>query len=279
MKGRSLDRPFFVDAFSDEPQSGVRPRSVNRTENRGRTFGAKINLWNILPNATFPYLAPMEDQFEKIVDALKDKACLKQQIYRATLAVFSRMKQIAEELAQQFQQRFDTIDKNVLIEYSDENEFEFYLKFSGDLLMFSMHSNVLTFGDEHILSKSPYVQENYHRGYYGTIVCYNFMADSLKYGRMNDAGYLLARMLLNFEGHYYIEGVRQLNFLHPDIAVNVIDDHILREFLQSCMHTAIDNDLYAPAYHEIQFVALGDKLQNSMTGAEKVGFKMKTGNS
>jgi hypothetical protein len=216
----------------------------------------------------------MEDRMDQIVEALKDKASLKQLIYRQSLAVFARMKGIAKDLAEILAEKMGKIDQHVQVEYIEKGEFEFHLKFSGDLLMFSMHSNVQTFGEEHIINKSPYVLEDYHRGYFGSIMVYNFMADSLKYNRLNDPGYLLARMLVNCDGHFYIEGVRQLNFLFPDIAQNLISDELLRIFIESTMVAAINQDLMAPSYQEIQVLPLGLKLENRMVAAEKVGFQM-----
>jgi len=217
----------------------------------------------------------MEDKFEEIVANLTEKAGLKQHIYRSTMAVFQMLKAIAADMASRLSERFAGIDKSVEVAYAEVGEFEFQLKFGGDVLMFSMQTNVLTFGEEHILSKNAYVQEDPNRGFYGTITVYNFMADSVKYNRLNDAGYLLARMMVNGEGHYYIEGIRQLFFMHPDIAVNIISEELLREFIQSSVLLAVEQDLYAPPFQDIQVIPLALKLQDQMAGAEKVGFQMK----
>lgn len=217
----------------------------------------------------------METQFESIVEALREKAVLKQHIFRSTIAVFQMMRVMTEDIANRLTAKFAEIDKSVVIDCTEESQFEFQIKFGGDVLMFSMQTNVQTFGAEHILSKSPYIQENAHRGYYGTITVYNFMADSVKYNRLNDAGYLLGRMMINCDGHYYIEGLRQLNFLHPDIASNVVTEDVLRGFIESAILTAIDQDLYAPAFQDVQIIPLALKLQDQMAGAAKVGFQMK----
>jgi hypothetical protein len=221
----------------------------------------------------------MEDQLQNIIGLLQDKAVLKQHIYRATQGVFQHLKTVTEAITKALSEYFEKVDKSVIISYHDIGEFEFHVKFSGDLLMFQMQTNIHTFGEEHLINKSPYVREDFHRGYFGTIVVYNFMADSLKYNRLNDPGYLLARMLLNCEGHYYIEGVRQLNFLHPDIAENLVNEEILRSFILSTIQLAVETDLVAPPYQEIQIVALGEKLQDQMAGAAKVGFQMKAARS
>lgn len=217
----------------------------------------------------------MKTHIDKIVGALKSKACVKQDIYHNTLAVFGRMKSIAEALTDVLSAQFEGIDKKVQISYREVNEFEFHLKFSGDLLMFTMHSNVTTFGKDHVLFKSPYIQEDPNRGYFGQIMVYNFMADSLKYNRLNDPGYLIARMMLNLDGHFYVEGVRQMTFLYPDISLNMITDEIMRNFIESAMLLAIAQDLYLPRYQDVQIVPLGKKIQNQMVhGGNKVGFQM-----
>jgi hypothetical protein len=218
----------------------------------------------------------VESQFESIVEALQGKAVLKQHIYRTTMAVFATLKAMAADIAKQLAARMKEKDKTVTVEFSEEGSVEFQLQFGSDVLMFSMQTNVQTFGPEHILSKSPYVLEDPQRGYYGTITIYNFMADSVKYNRLEDAGYLLARMMVNCDGHFYIEGLRNLYFAYPDIATNVIDESVLRLIIESSMLIAIEQDLQAPAYQDVQFIPLGMKLQDQMAGASKVGFQMKT---
>lgn len=209
----------------------------------------------------------------EIVQALKNKAVVKQAIYRNTLEIFGHMKDIASKIATGLSGVFKDVDKNVIIEYKEVNDFEFHLKFSGDLLIFTMHSNVLRMPPEHIVHKSPYVAEAPVRGYFGEIMVYNFMADSLKYNRLNDPGFLMARMLMNVDGHFIIEGVRQLAFLFPDIAQNKITGPILGTFIERSILLAIEQDLVAPNFQKIQVIPLGQKIANQMVhSGNKVGF-------
>lgn len=218
----------------------------------------------------------MEDQTPKIIEALKNRACVKQKIYRNTYELFSEMKRVCEKLIDELATQFEEFDTSVIIAFRDVNHFEFQVKFSGDMLVFTMHSNVITFPETHILFKSPYIQEDEQRKYFGHIMVYNFMADSIKYNRLEDQGYLLARLLLNHEKKFFIEGVRPLNFLYPDIAQNDIDEGVIRSFIQSSMLAAIHTDLQAPPFQKIQVIPLGKKIANQMiSGGEKVGFKMK----
>ena len=101
------------------------------------------------------------------------------------------------------------------------------------------------------------------------------MADSIKYHRLNDPGYLIARMLINKDANFYIEGVRQLNFLFPDLGQNEMSDMIAQVFIEACVIASINNDLIAPNYQEIQVIPYGLKVQNQMVaGGAKVGFQM-----
>lgn len=217
----------------------------------------------------------MNTKIDKITEELTTKACKKQAIYRHTLGVFSRMKELSEGLVENLSERFEKIDEHVKITYKEVSEFEFHVKFSGDLLIFNMHTNVVTLPHENIIFKSPYVTEDPSRAYFGTIMVYNFMADSLKYNRLNDPGYLMSRMMINRDSHFYIEGVRQLAFLYPDIAKNMISDDVLQAYIENSILLAIDQDLFAPQFQKIQVIPLGQKLANqAMTTGNKVGFQM-----
>jgi len=214
-----------------------------------------------------------KENIASIVNLLGSKASTKQAVYRNTLALFKRLKKVASSIVNEIDDKIE--DENVEVSYLNVSEFEFQIKFSGDLLVFSMHSNVMTFPKEHILHKSPYIQENVRRSFFGSIVVYNFLADSLKYKRLHDAGYLLARMFINIDNNFYIEGVRQLNFLHPDVAQNELKHEILCQFIESCMIASMEMDSIMPNFEQERILSVQQKLSRNMLGGiQKVGFKM-----
>jgi hypothetical protein len=43
-------------------------------------------------------------------------------------------------------------------------------------------------------------------GYFGVVNVYNFLSDSFRYNRERDLGYLVARIFLNKEGHFFVQG-------------------------------------------------------------------------
>lgn len=217
----------------------------------------------------------MEDRLDLILGQLKNKASAKQAVYRDALEVFERTKKIAGELTSELATKMADIDKHVLVEFRDIGKFEFQIKFSGDLLVFSMHSNTVIFPAEHVINSNPYIQEEPTRRFFGAITVYNFLDDSLKYKRMNDPGYLVGRMFTNRDEHFYIEGVKQLNFLYPDISKNVLTDEILRVFIESCMMAALEIDSSMPPFEKEKVISVGYKLSQNMLGnVQKVGFKV-----
>ncbi|RDC63361.1 hypothetical protein [Adhaeribacter pallidiroseus] len=215
----------------------------------------------------------MEDKLETIFEGLKQKSTTKQTIYRNTQEVFEKMRLAAAAIVTSLSTKITEVDSNVIIEYRNINEFEFHIKFSGDLLIFVMHSNVITFPEDHELMSNPYVEEDFRRRFFGHIMAYNFMADSIKYNRMNDPGYLLARILINVENHYYLEGVSELDLEYSDISKNVVDDKALRLFIESAMVASVNNDLIAPAIDDIKKISVKQKMENQQVSrGQKLGF-------
>lgn len=215
----------------------------------------------------------MEDRLESIFEGLRQKSTTKQAIYRNTKQTFDKLRTISIELVNSLQQRITPLDSNVAIEYRSINDLEFHVKFSGDLLVFVMHSNVITLPEDHDLMRSAYVGEDFRRRFFGHIMAYNFMADSIKYNRLNDPGYLLGRVLINIENHFYLEGVKQLDLTYHDMGKNEITPEVMRLFVESAMIAAVNNDLVAPDVDEIRKITVKQKLEEQQISTpQKVGF-------
>ncbi|WP_439881888.1 hypothetical protein ACSX1A_01755 [Pontibacter sp. MBLB2868] len=220
----------------------------------------------------------MEDRLNDIINGLHQKSVTKQEIYRNTKFTFDRMKVISQELIDELTERITTQDANVVIEYRNVGEHEFQIKFSGDLLVFVMHSNIITFPDDYEIMRNEYIDEDFRRRFFGHIMAYNFMADTIKYNRLDDPGYLVGRMLINIENHFCIEGVKQLDLPQEEIsniAKNVITDRTLRVIVESAMVAAVNNDLMGQDVSDIERITLKQKLENThLTKPRKLGFQI-----
>ncbi len=215
----------------------------------------------------------MEDRLNAIFEGLTQKSAAKQEIYRNTLEAFKMLKKVSKELVTKLSTRVSPLDSSVVIEYRDVNELEFHIKIAGDLLIFVMHSNIVTFPEDYDLMKSDYVEADFKRRFFGHIMAYNFMADSVKYNRMNDPGYLLGRLLINIENHFYLEGVDQLDLKYQDIAKNKLSEEAVNLMVESAMIASVNNDLIAQDLEDIRKITVKQKLDNQQVSrTQKVGF-------
>lgn len=215
----------------------------------------------------------MEDKLDDIINGLQQKSSTKQTIYRNTKETFDELKVVAQELVKEVSERMGNIDQSVQVEYKDIHEYEFNIRFSGDLLIFIMHSNIITFPDDYEIMKSTYVEEDFRRRFFGHIMAYNFMADSVKHGRLDDPGYLIGRMLINVEKHYCLEGVKQLDLPFEGFSKQPIEDDVLRIIIESAMIAAVNNDLMGQDVSDIEKISLKQKYDNMhLTQTRKVGF-------
>ena len=225
------------------------------------------------PTPPVPEVLPA-DRLYLIAEGLREKSSAKQAIFRATEAAFTLLRQVSQQLCLELTQRVTAdADASVKIECQPINEMEFHIRFSGDLLVFVMHSNIVTFPDDFGPLNTPYVEADFRRRFFGHIMAYNFMADSIRYQRLNDPGYLLGRLLINIDGHYFLEGVQQLELPGNDMSANAVTPESLRLFVESAMIAAVNNDLIAPPLPEIQRISVKQKLENQQVSrGSKVGF-------
>ena len=213
-----------------------------------------------------------KSNIEQIATHLKGKGNLKQEVYQKTLQVFEELKELIESHAQQLNDicKEDLFD----VEYKENGKFEAELKFAGDILVFNMHSNIFNFPDDFFIHRSPYVLQDERRKYCGMIEAYNFLADSFKYSRYGDSGYMVARIFINMEGHFFIEGEDQLGFLFKDFDNLVMTKDFLAHVLERAMIFSIDYDLWVPKYQDVREITVGERIQQNGTITHKTSKRL-----
>ena len=217
------------------------------------------------------------DTSGKILSKLTQQAAAKQEVFRVCKSLFDELKEVIHELSQELGKEVSPVDKHVEIKFTDKGEFEVALKFSGDTLIFHMHSNTFSFDKSHQIWNTSYVKKDQYRAYCGVINVYNFLSDSFKYNRVNDLGYLLGRIFINKEKHFFTDGNGQMNFLHNNFQNDILDKDTLKTIVQELMLQAIDFELITPPYKEVQVVSLNQINEMSqkmkLKTAKKLGFK------
>ena len=212
---------------------------------------------------------------EKIVSLLKEKACTKQKIYRITKNIFANFQDVLQEKANILNNEIQ--DKDVEVSYKESGDFDAKLKFSGDTLLFHMHSNIFDFDSSHQIHKTSYVKEDKMRSFCGVINIYNFLSDSLKYNRLNDAGFLIARIFINKDNHFFVEGDKQLGFLFNDFVNQQIDEVKICKIIDTAMIYALNFDLQTPNFNDVKVVSLHQILDinnnHKIKTSKRLGFK------
>lgn len=217
-----------------------------------------------------------------IIKILKEKAVLKQEIFSKTKDVFKLLKECLAEINKDLVTQVNTDGTKLYFNYQEKGDFEAIIAFSGDTLIFHMHTNVFNFDRSHGIWKTTYVKEDERRAYCGVINIYNFLTDSFRYNREQDLGYLIARIFINHELHYFVEGKRQLGFLYNDFANAVIDKAALTKIVESAILYSLDFDLLTPSYDQVKQVSMMEIFANSeilqLKTGKRMGFRFQADN-
>lgn len=213
---------------------------------------------------------------QEILRMLREKSNVKQQVYDNSFETFALLKEVLHELTNDINEQLDIDDRRVKLEYRDRGKFEAEVKVAEDLLIFSLHSNIFEFDRDHIVRKTSYVQKNDLNSYCGVITIYNFLTDSFRYNRMDDLGYLIGRIFINREKHFFVEGKRQMSFINS-FGSQIIDKDSLRNILEKAIMYSIEFDLLVPPYDAVKIASVAQmtaKIENAkVQTAKRLGFK------
>lgn len=214
---------------------------------------------------------------ESLKTLVFEKSNLKQQVYKATKESFELFRSTTQELIRLFQKRTQEEAQEVRFEFTDRGDFEFEVKFGGDVLLFMMHTNIFEFSRDHQVMKSQYIREDPHRSYCGVIHVYNFLADSFLYQRDNDLGYLIGRIFINNEKHYFIEGKKELGMLYNNFNTSLITNESVQNIIESAIEYTTNFDLLTPPFDEVKLVSVGEMRMNmdkkSLVTGKRLGFR------
>jgi len=212
------------------------------------------------------------------LDGIILKTNLKQEVYRKANSSFALLKEVLKDLSEEYSEKLKgKVDENVLPVYQEKGLFEAEFRLGGDLLVFSMHSNIFVFNREHPIWKLDYIKANPLNAYCGVFSIYNFLADSFKYNRYEDLGYLVARIFVNHENHFFVEGKRQSNELVKDFGSDELTKEYLKDIIETTIQYAIDFDLLVPPYDQVK-IANVQQMQAEINHSriqtgKRLGFK------
>ncbi|MCX6291560.1 MAG: hypothetical protein NT126_07325 [Bacteroidetes bacterium] len=218
-----------------------------------------------------------------ILNILKEKTLLKMEVGERTVTAFNQLKRTLSNIQDELRTLIrKDISKNIPVGFLDKGDYEAEFTIADDTIVFLMHTNVFTFENSHEIWKSSYVQQDHSRSFCGKIYVYNFLSDSFKYNRANDIGYLIARIFINKENHFFVEGKRQLGFLYNDFANAECDSENIRKVVESTILYSLDFDPYTPPYEQMTQLSvqeiLDTTMQSKIATGKRLGFRFQVDN-
>lgn len=215
-----------------------------------------------------------DTQRENIIRLLKEKSVMKQDVYRNTHDAFILLKDVVREIADDLRSEAGHIDKRIGVDYRFPSDHEIELKVAGDMLVFYMHSNVFEFDSSHSMFKTGYIKKNHLNSYCGIIYVYNFLADSFKYNRLQDVGYLISRIFINRESHFFVESKPPMGYKYANFSQEPVNRGILAEIVYDLIYYAISFDLYTPPTETVREISLNEILERVQSDKLKTGKRL-----
>lgn len=214
----------------------------------------------------------LNDKSKLIITALREKSQLKVNVFDQCLEIFNQLKDLLSEISNDMNDMLEEFSsRRVRLEYRDRGRFEAELKFADDVLIFSMHTDIFQFDRDHSVWKNPYVEEDKSRGYCGVINVYNFLSDSMKYNREEDLGYLVARIFVNKDKCFLVEGKRQKKQLTSTFGKYTLGEEEMMDIVQTAILYSLSFDLLVPPYDVVKIASV------NQINAKIESAKMKTG--
>lgn len=168
-------------------------------------------------------------------------------------------------------------DRRVRLEYRDRGKFEAELKFADDVLIFSMHSDTFLFDRDHAVWKNEFVTNDNTNAYCGIISVYNFLSDSLKYNREEDLGYLVARIFINKDKYFIVEGKRQQRCSVGKFGKKQLSREEMVGIVESAVLYTISFDLLVPPFDLVKVASveqINDKIESAkLQTGKRMGYK------
>ncbi len=214
---------------------------------------------------------------DKIIKKLSEKSVMKAEVYENTLKVFNEVKKIGKALSEDTKKKMRDVSDKISVDYTDRGMYEAQLKFAGDTLILMMHTNIFEFPRHHPVMRTSYIKKDESRSYCGVINIFNFLSDSFKYNRGNDVGYLVARIFINRELHYLVEGKSEIILQYNNFINEKINKEAIKNILESAILYCIDFDLLTPPYDNVKEVSVQEFQERSnvmqLKTGKRLGFK------
>lgn len=148
------------------------------------------------------------------------------------------------------------------------------LTIDADTLVFAQHTDIFKFDRDHKAWKTPYVSSDEKRAFVGVINIYNFLADSFKYDRDEDCGYLVARLFVDANSAFFVEGKQQRSVGVATYGKQQLNTDTLRKVAETCVKYVTSFDLLVPPYDAVKILDMAHMKLSILTSKTKTAKRM-----
>lgn len=208
-----------------------------------------------------------------IVSLVGPKAKLRKQVEANITDGFETLCSVLQQMADEYS---EALGPDVAVRYERRASHVALFTLDADVLVFVQLTDVFNFDRDNQALKTPYVKEDAQRAAVGIVNVYNFMTDSFKYDRDEDMGYLVARIFVNAEGAFFVEGKRQRGVGVDHFGEQKVDADAWRRFAETALKYAAESDALVPPYEMLLQADMatlkGYILASKTKTAKRLGF-------
>ncbi len=208
---------------------------------------------------------------DEIVASLHVKSVLKSQIMRVAADCFRELNHVIDTMVNEYNAQ---LDGQVKVELIKPSERVLRINADEDALIMTLQTGVYQFDRDHEAWQTDYVKSNAAFGYACIVNIYNFLTDSFKYERDEDLGYLVARVFINAEGAFFVEGKRQRGMGCKDYGKKKLDAANWRKIVETALKYCIDFDMLVPPYDNVKVTDLAHMNLEIMSSKTKTGKRL-----
>ena len=181
---------------------------------------------------------------------------------RQLSAIKTYLKKFADDINLQYQ----PAHKRQRVKFYDTGALQCELQLGDDTLWFHVHPNLFRISSNHPAYRFSYLRDDDYRSQCAVINIYNFLSDSLAEQRNDDYGILIARIFINYENHFMVEGRKQIGMMFNDIGNDVLDGQRLESLLEQVILFALEHDLFAQPFDQVPALSYREIASGSYGG-------------
>lgn len=143
--------------------------------------------------------------------------------------------------------------------FEQTHAFECRLQVGEETLVIFLHPEIIHAQNVIPANAESYVKEDLNRLLCGMILVYTFRTESIQQNELDNPGFLLARIFINSEKHFYIEGRKPMSFLMNRFEEYEMTAEMIEDILLECISYSLQFHFYPPSFEDAFIISLGQK--------------------